>query len=317
MCIYGWSYSADKQSQNIILEILKVMGIELIVGSSVVLFNYLIYGREIKNHDLSEESYCTIKEIVSDGNRILLSSISTNKELAPSYTYEACDKPNIEFNKQINSALKSALEYTYFGDSSTFFVSRLKSMQKNMANQAHKKINVFIPDYRIEELFTSHKLEIRKRYATDSVDSDQAIITARMRILQNMYVLKKISNKYSITVYLHKEIPFLRFETAKFPSNTLSNNDFLVLSFLPIDVNQKRFPPSFIYNNPTYYATFNGYIRELEVRSDIINEQNLTNYNFLEESRSIDPSLTNKSDQYILDTYFESYFNNLQKVDVK
>ena len=307
MSIVGWLMD-DSETSGLLVEMLTGFGIEITVGSAVVLFNYLIMGRESQNQDLSEASYENIKNIVSLENGRVLKAVNNSRKLAPTHTFMASDAPNDEFNIIVNEKLTNASEYTYFGDSSRSFVSRLKMI----GGDPQKQINVFIPDYRENEIFTAHKLEIRKRYVKTAADTtESAIVTARVRVIQNMYALMRLMDLYNISIYLHKEIPFLRFEMARPKNYGTREKEFLALSFLPIDVNQKRYPSAFFYENDMYISAFNGYIDELKVRAERLEDHKLKTFDFIGAIRDIDESLKSRSEKYIYKEYLEKYFEDI------
>lgn len=97
---------------------------------------------------------------------------------------------------------------------------------------------------------------------------DEIIINEKMEVLRSLYALGKLSEKYEIHVYLHKEIPFIRFELT---------DSLMVMTFLTQWTSGKKYPATLIFeNNDLFKTNFMDYSEQLKMRSENIAIDDLT-----------------------------------------
>lgn len=181
------------------------------------------------------------------------------------YTYPDSNEANPDFNARMNMSISKTNEYIYFGDRALYLTKRLK---KDIANTDQRlKITVFLADIREEKLFTSRREAYMQRerarnktHAALSVRNiDDIINREKIDILGGLYALGQLQAQYNISIYLHKEIPFIRFEIT---------DDLLAMSFLTQLSSGKRYPTTLLYENDSIFTkNFKDYISEVELRA--------------------------------------------------
>ncbi len=99
---------------------------------------------------------------------------------------------------------------------------------------------------------------------------DEYIKQARMETFQSIFYIWKLKQEHdNIQLYLHKEIPFIRFE--------LTDN-LLAISFLPM-IKEGYYPPSMIYDKKSlYWETFSAYSQQILNRSKLYETEDIATY---------------------------------------
>lgn len=69
---------------------------------------------------------------------------------------------------------------------------------------------------------------------------NEIILYEKMEVLWLLYALGKLSKNYDIHIYLHKEIPFVRFELT---------DSLMVLTFLTQWTSGKKYPTTLMFEN--------------------------------------------------------------------
>ena len=105
-----------------------------------------------------------------------------------------------------------------------------------------------------------NKEESAQKELIQGINSQEEIINEeKLEVLRSLYALGKLQEKYDIQVYLHKEIPFIRFEIT---------DNLLVLSFLTQLSTGKKFPSTLIYENKNIFRlNYIDYAQEVIKRS--------------------------------------------------
>lgn len=118
-----------------------------------------------------------------------------------------------------------------------------------------------------------------------------------MEVLRSLYALGKLSKKYEIHVYLHKEIPFIRFELT---------DSLMVLTFLTQWTSGKKYPATLMFeNNDLFMINFADYSEQLKMRSEKLTMDNLTvdNLQILAKSAGLpdfkDEEITKYYEEYV------------------
>ena len=210
----------------------------------------------------------------------LLADIEKKIKELPLATYEDTDKPHKEFNEKMNDSISMTRNYFYFGDRAFFLTKRLGD---GVAKDNHRiKITVFLADVRKkslfsarEEMYQNHEKALRrkKRNKLKTKSKSDLINDARLDVLQSLYALGKLREDYNIDVYLHKEIPFIRFEIT---------DDLICLSFLPQLSSGNDYPSTVLYDKSSIFKpNFEDYSQELKRRSHLMKDEDLELENLL------------------------------------
>lgn len=179
--------------------------------------------------------------------------------------YGDTDDPNSEFNTRLNNGILSSRKYIYFGDRALFMTKRLG---RELFNHDHSRleITVFLADIREDSIFKSREhMYLQKEKAKAQIDKTQRsineiITNEKMEVLRSLYAIGKLSKQYEINVYLHKEIPFIRFELV---------DSLVVLTFLTQWVSGKDYPTTLMFeNNDFFSANFEDYSEQIKKRSE-------------------------------------------------
>ncbi len=186
--------------------------------------------------------------------------------------YENTDAPNKEYNDCLNNGIQSTKKYIYFSDRALYLSKRLS--KKIVKHDDRLQICVFLADIREDSIFRSRKHMYSNREQKIHIRNksqrsiDKIIIDEKMEILRSLYALGKMSENYEIHVYLHKEIPFIRFELT---------DSLLVLSFLTEWTSGKKYPTTFVFKENDFLNTnFTDYSEQLTMRSEKLDKDKLT-----------------------------------------
>lgn len=200
--------------------------------------------------------------------------LNTQQCVLPTVTYFDTNDPNIEFNKKMNASVSTTQHYIYFSDRALYMTKRL-GKDINTFNP-RLKITVFLADIRVDEIFYSRKDVYLKRerakhdktkdYVIRNID--QIVCQEKKEVLRSLYALNELKSRYDIEIYLHKEIPFIRFEIT---------DSLLVMSFLPQLSTGKKYPSTLIYENEAVFKpNFEDFANEIRIRSQHLNDLDLT-----------------------------------------
>lgn len=186
--------------------------------------------------------------------------------------YEDTNEPISDFNNRLNQGIMSTKKYIYFGDRALYLTKRLG--KEIIHHDARLSINVFLADIREDSIFRSRKdMYLQKERANHHGEKclksiKEIINNEKMEILRSLYALGKLSDRYEIHVYLHKEIPFIRFELT---------DSLTVLTFLTQWTSGKKYPATLLFENQELFHTnFMDYSEQLKNRSKELHVDDLT-----------------------------------------
>ncbi|MCM1008871.1 MAG: hypothetical protein NC485_13325 [Ruminococcus flavefaciens] len=186
--------------------------------------------------------------------------------------YEDTNDPNVNFNDRLNRGIQSTKKFIYFGDRALYLTKRLG--KEIIYHDSRLEINVFVADIREDSIFRSRERMYLKKERSNYQNTknqksiDEIIINEKMEVLRSLYALGKLSEKYEIHVYLHKEIPFIRFELT---------DSLMVMTFLTQWTSGKKYPATLMFeNNDLFNINFVDYSEQLKKRSMNITTDNLT-----------------------------------------
>lgn len=241
------------------------LGINLItlLGNFFLSFLVSILYTSFRRADDEEKEMRREKEIERKVQTIYLKML----EMAPSYVYPATNQPIEDYNQRLNESISNTKNYFYFSDRGLYVTKRLK----NDITNYNERLSVIlcIQDIYEDSAFKSRAEEYRKREVQQKGkrDLDKIIMDEKLNILKSLYVVSKLDN-IDIKVYLHKEIPFIRFEIT---------DDLLAISFLPMLMEGKKYPPTLIYENEKLFRqSYLDYFNDVLHRSTPLNKEDLT-----------------------------------------
>lgn len=206
--------------------------------------------------------------------------LEQNKYILPTATYVDTNDPNREFNKTMNESISATQDYLYFSDRALYLTKRLGRDIHNNNNRL--KITVLLADVREMVLFTARdEIYLQQEQALQREDPtrkmrtrEEIINEEKLKVLQSLYALGRLKEKYNIQVYLHKEIPFIRFEIT---------DDLLGLSFLTQLSTGKQYPSTVLYKEDSLFRlNFEDYAKEVIKRSYLMKAEELELENLLE-----------------------------------
>lgn len=221
-----------------------------------------VLPRALQSSDIGD-----IKDIIQTEMENIMNK---NSEVSPIEIYTDTNAPNPEFNDMLNDSIMHSHNYTYFSDRAMFTVKRLyKDINANSAIT----ITVFVADIRDDELFQSRKDTYNGRERMDPRYKSRRMLSSiieqeKKDILSSIYGLSQLRDKFEISVYLHKEIPFIRFEI----TDTL-----IVMTFLNRISTGKKHPTTLVYRNESVFKpNYEEYVREITERSYKLTDNDLT-----------------------------------------
>lgn len=198
----------------------------------------------LKNSN-SKEHHEIVKSLV------LLSSEFTPQDYSPA-GYE----PNTEFNAVIHEELcKQRCHHFYFSNRAFYHTWRLHNYLIDIRTS---EFSIALPHIQEDKIFIAMADNyIQKEIPTGNRKQqiEELVKTAREDSYKSIYYTKRlIEDGLNITLYIHSEIPFIRFE---------QTDDILALSFLPMS-KEGNYPPSIIYKRDTlHWDAFNAYSRQI------------------------------------------------------
>ncbi len=195
------------------------------------------------------------------------------KNVVP-YVYDDTDDPNVDFNKRINDSLHQTTKYYHFSDRALY-------LSKRLARDIHETnerlaIVVLLADIQEDALFSSRLNIYRQRERaknwrgkSGAPRSDEDIIREeKLSVLRSLYALGQLKKKYDIAVYIHKEIPFIRYEIT---------DDLMAMSFLTQLASGKTYPTTLLYeNNSIFRINFLDHTKQIISRSKHLTDNDLT-----------------------------------------
>lgn len=260
-----------------------------ILASAVMLFL-----PNVASKDLDEDASKNIDRIVKE-------TIKNLPDGRLPVLYEDTNDPNVNFNSRLNQGIQSTKKYIYFGDRALYLTKRLG--REIVYHDSRLEIYVFLADIREDSIFRSReRMYLKKEKANvqgkkSQRTIDEIIINEKMEILRSLYALGKMSEKYEIHVYLHKEIPFLRFEVT---------DSLMVLTFLTQWTSGKKYPATLMFeNNDLFNTNFADYSEQLKLRSEKLSVEYLTidNLRILAKSAGLpdfkDDEITKYYEKYV------------------
>lgn len=181
----------------------------------------------------------TSNDSVKDIDRIVKETLKNLSDERNPILYDDTNDPNVNFNSRLNRGIQLTKKYIYFGDRALYLTKRLG--REIMNHDARLEIYVFLADIREDSIFRSRErmyLKKEKSNIQGQRSINEIIINEKMEILRSLYALGKLSKKYEIHVYLHKEIPFIRFELT---------DSLMALTFLTQWTTGKKYPATLIF----------------------------------------------------------------------
>lgn len=199
------------------------------------------------------------------------------KSQEPTY-YSDTNDPHRRFNEKLNRSISETNTYLYFSDRALYLTKRLGRDILETNNRL--SIKVFLADVREPALFEARSKVYMQRWRAlnrektaqnkliqGTMSEEDIINEEKLEVLRSLYALGKLQEKYDIQVYLHKEIPFIRFEIT---------DDLLVLSFLTQLSTGKRYPDTLIYEREDVFKkNFQDYANEVITRSQCMSSEQL------------------------------------------
>lgn len=188
-------------------------------------------------------------------------------EMAPTYVYPAANQPIEDFNQRLNESISNTKNYYYFSDRGLYVTKRLKNDITNY-NERFSVI-LCLQDICEDSAFRSRAEEYRKREVQQKGNRnlERIIMDEKLNILKSLYVISQLDN-IDIKVYLHKEIPFIRFEIT---------DDLLAISFLPMLMEGKKYPPTLIYEKEKLFRqSYLDYFNDVIQRSILLKKEDIT-----------------------------------------
>lgn len=227
----------------------------------------------------------TSNDSVKDIDRIVKETLKNVPDGRLPVMYDDTNDPNVNFNSRLNRGIQSTKKFIYFGDRALYLTKRLG--REIVYHDARLEIFVFLADIREDSIFRSRehmylkkeKANVQGKKSQRSID--EIIINEKMEVLRSLYALGKLSEKYEIHVYLHKEIPFIRFELT---------DSLMVLTFLTQWTSGKKYPATLMFeNNDLFNTNFVDYSEQLKMRSEKLTLDKLTidNLRVLAESAGL------------------------------
>lgn len=186
--------------------------------------------------------------------------------------YDDTNDPDTDFNNRLNRGIQSSKKYIYFSDRALYLTERLG--RQIVHYDSRLEIFVFLADITDNDIFKSREVMYLKKEKANARSGksprliDEIIINEKMEVLRSLYALGKLSEKYEIHVYLHREIPFIRFELT---------DSLTVLTFLTQWTSGKKYPATLVFeNNDLFNINFTDYSEQLKKRSTKVRTDDLT-----------------------------------------
>lgn len=214
-----------------------------------------------------------ISEIREIFKEEVIEIISENSLLSPSAVYMDTDDPNPEFNEKLNKSILGSVNYTYFSDRAKYTAKRLYQGIDAKYTNPNLNIIVFVADIRENAIFTAREdayISRERKLPPETVrrSLDEIISQEKMDILNSIYCLTKLQDRFNITIYLHKEIPFVRFEIT---------DTMFVMTFLNRIATGKKHPLTVVYENESVFKpNYEEYVKEIVRRSHKLTKDELT-----------------------------------------
>lgn len=212
----------------------------------------MLYTFYCKKSDEEKEKrqFVLIKNDIQD-------ALLITRKFSPTHIYPESDVPIPEYNKKINDSIERTEKFYYFSDRAMFVAKRLKRDIK----KHHDRFTVYIciQDIRDESALNAREEEFRKRelQRKGTRKLDEIVLDEKIDVLKSLYVLSRLEG-IDLKIYLHREISYMRFEIT---------DDLVALSFLPMQIGGKRFPPTLIYENEDLFRrTYLDYINDVMFR---------------------------------------------------
>lgn len=195
-------------------------------------------------------------------------------KFAPTKVYAGTNIKHQDFNQKLNAAIEDSVHYYYMGDKAKFTAKRLNKDIKSTHDKL--KIDILLPDLSDKTLFSSRIAQLRYfefHYSGKKKSDDELIINEKKDILKSLYLLKKLENRYDISIYLHKELPLYRLE--------LTDN-ILIITILTSLIDGNYYPLTFLYESEAQLIeAYKDYIEEVKLRSRFL-KMNILSDDYLE-----------------------------------
>lgn len=226
----------------------------------------------------------SLQYLAEETEKRLEKILEQNQYILPTATYTDTNDPNREFNEIMNKSISVTKHYLYFSDRALYLTKRLgRDIHNNINDRI--EIKVILADVREIILFTARNDKymqkahvLQREDPTIKIKNVEEIINEeRLKVLQSLYALGKLKEKYNIQVYLHKEIPFIRFEIT---------DELLSLSFLTQLSTGKDYPSTVLYKNDSIFKiNFEDYANEVIKRAYLMKCEDLKLENLLKLGR--------------------------------
>ena len=252
-------------SSNFLNDQTKVMGLNLVTLLGNFFLSFLVsilYTCFCRSND-RENEIKRGKELEDKIQTIYLKML----EMAPTYVYPATNLPIEDFNVRLNKSISETRNFYYFSDRGLYLSKRLKEDIPSF-NQRFTAV-ICLQDISEDSAFGARAEDYRKREVQQqrNRDIDTIIREEKISVLKSLYVISKLDN-IDIKIYLHKEIPFIRFEIT---------DKLLSISFLPMLMEGKKYPPTLIYENEQLFRqSFLDYLNDVLYRSIPLQKEEIT-----------------------------------------
>ena len=222
----------------------------------------ILYTRFCRSEDAQRDA-----ELVEELKNEVRSTSLEMLEMAPSHVYPATNTPNEEFNNRLNASISKTVEYRFFSDKGTYLIKRLK--QQITSYNERFSATVCLLDVSEHSAFLAREEEYRKReiQLKGKRTNAEIIRDEKIGVLQTLYAISQMTDR-DIKVYLHKEIPFIRYEIT---------DEILALSFLTMLMEGKMYPPTLIYaNEKLFRQSYLDYFNDIISRSTPLRREDMT-----------------------------------------
>lgn len=260
-CILMYLLFISKAFENEIEEI----GINLItlLGNFGLSFLVSIIYAKFSEKENEEKELLREKRIEEKMQEMYLKSLN----MAPTYVYSDANQPIEDFNKRLNKSIENTTYYYFFSDRGLYVSKRLLKDIKN-CNERFCAV-ICLQDIRDKRVFKARSKEYKKREINlGGSRTDKEIISdEKLNVLKSLYVLSRLE-KIDVKIYLHREIPLMRFEIT---------DDILAISFLPMLIKGSKYPPTLIYENEELFRpAYLDYFKNVKKRSIQVKKEDIT-----------------------------------------
>ena len=313
---------------NLVLEIIKSIGLELAVSSIVVLITYLFVGETSSKRESEERYREVILETIDKVN------IERNS-LLPSKTFSASDRLSNSYLSFLYTSFLNTQADIIFADRITNLLRRLKTLLLQELSITvskivrTKKIIILLPNYTDDLLMENLKKlanlrERNNRKSGNYTGENDPVTKERVDVLRTLYVLNKllqndkISDKLNLNIEIrfYNDYPLARFEIM---------DGYAFISNMPIE--GKPMPSTITYEKESiFYLTYSNYLESIIMRSRTLSEitelkntsdvSDLSEEFFVSAIKELAPEYKKLSSKQIIQK-FDGWYNEVDPFDVE